>query len=94
MAKAYVGDVLIAESDETIMVEGNHYFPPTSVNREYFSDNSRQTACPWKGLASYYDIAVDGKTLSAAGWYYPDPKEKASQIKDYVAFYPVVSVRS
>ena len=94
MAKAYVGDVLIAESDETIVVEGNHYFPPQSVKREYLTDNSRETACPWKGLASYYDLQVDGKTLSAAGWYYPAPKQAAAEIKDYVAFYPVVKVSS
>ena len=94
MAKAYVGDTLIAESDETVIVEGNHYFPPDSVKLDLFTENSRQTTCPWKGVASYYDIQVDGNILPAAAWYYPQPKEKASQIKDHIAFYPVVTIES
>lgn len=94
MAKAYVGDVLIAESDETVIVEGNHYFPPESVKLDLFTENSRQTTCPWKGTASYYDIQVDGTVLPAAAWYYPQPKEKAAQIEDHIAFYPVVTVES
>ncbi len=94
MAKAYVGDVLVAESDETVVVEGNHYFPPESINREFFSDNARATVCPWKGTASYYDLEVDGRRLSAAAWYYPDPKSAAANIKDHVAFYPVVTVET
>ncbi len=94
MAKAYIGDVLIAESDQTVIVEGNHYFPPESVKLEVFTENSRQTACPWKGVASYYDIQVDGRVLPAAAWYYPQPREKAEQIKDHIAFYPVVTVES
>lgn len=83
---------MIAESDETIVVEGNHYFPPDSVRNEYLSDNSRTTACPWKGVASYHDVNVGGRTLPAAAWHYPSPKEKASAIAGYVAFYPSVTV--
>jgi uncharacterized protein (DUF427 family) len=94
MAKAYFGDVLIAESDDTVIVEGNHYFPPASVKLDLFTENSRQTTCPWKGVASYYDIQVDGSVLPAAAWSYPEPKEKAAQIQDHIAFYPVVTVES
>ncbi len=94
MAKAYVGDTLIAESDSTVMVEGNHYFPPSSIKGDILRDNSRTTSCPWKGEASYYDLDVDGKILPAAAWYYPAPKEKAAEIKDHIAFYPVVKIES
>lgn len=94
MAKVFEGDVLIAESDDTVIVEGNHYFPRESVKLDLLTDNSRQTTCPWKGVASYYDIQVDGRVLPAAAWYYSHPKEKASQIKDHIAFYPVVTVES
>lgn len=83
---------VIAESDETIVVEGNHYFPPSSIRSECFTGTDRSTHCPWKGDASYYDVTVDGETASNAAWYYPAPKEKAAEIKDYVAFYPVVTV--
>ena len=92
MARAYLGDVLIAESDNTVIVEGNHYFPPSSVKLDLFTENTRQTTCPWKGVASYYDLEVDGKVLPAAAWYYLEPKDKASHIKDHIAFYPVVTV--
>ena len=94
MPKAIVGDTVVAESDDTVIVEGNHYFPPESVKLDLFTENARQTTCPWKGVASYYDIHVDGTTLPAAAWTYPQPKEKAADIKDYVAFYPVVTVES
>ncbi|MDX9863258.1 MAG: DUF427 domain-containing protein [Anaerolineaceae bacterium] len=79
--------VVLAESDETVVVEGNHYFPPDSVKREYFRKSDLHTTCPWKGLASYYTIEVNGKQLKDAAWYYPEPKSAASQIKDHVAFY-------
>ena len=82
----------LAESDKTIIVEGNHYFPPESVNREYFRDSSTHTTCPWKGLASYYDVVVNGETNRDAAWYYPAPKEAAANIKDYVAFWHGVRV--
>ncbi|MGJ3239783.1 MAG: DUF427 domain-containing protein [Anaerolineae bacterium] len=92
MVKAILNGVVLAESDNTVMVEGNHYFPPESVNKDYFSDNSKHTTCPWKGVASYYDVTVNGETKSAAAWYYPEPKDAAKEIKDHVAFYGVVNV--
>ena len=79
--------VVIAESDETIMVEGNHYFPPQAVNLSYFSENDRNTICPWKGVASYYDVVVEGEESSSAAWTYKDPSKAAERIRDYVAFY-------
>lgn len=94
MAQAIWNGVVIAESDETIMVEGNHYFPPKAVNKTYFADSSRQTTCPWKGVASYYDVVVDGETNGGAAWFYPQPKDAANQIKDYVAFWKGVQVKS
>ena len=79
--------VVLAESDKTVVVEGNHYFPSDSVKREFFKESDLHTTCPWKGLASYYSIEVNGKQLKDAAWYYPEPKSAASQIKDHVAFY-------
>lgn len=84
---------LIAESEETIVVEGNHYFPPSSINRTYLADSDYESTCPWKGQASYYSLEVDGKSNKNAAWYYPAPKEKATQIKDYVAFWKGVDVK-
>jgi len=91
--KAIWNDAVVAESDETIVVEGNHYFPPDSVNREYFRESDKHTTCPWKGLASYYDVVVDGKVNKDAAWYYPAPKEAAKQITGYVAFWKGVQVK-
>ena len=85
--KALFNDQVIAESDQTEVVEGNHYFPPESVHKEYLKESDQHTTCPWKGKASYYTLEVDGKTAQDAAWYYPEPKEAASTIKDYVAFY-------
>jgi uncharacterized protein (DUF427 family) len=82
----------LAESDKTIVAEGNHYFPPDSVNRNYLQENSTHTTCPWKGQASYYNVAVDGRVNRDAAWYYPNPKPAAAQIKDYVAFWRGVRV--
>lgn len=90
--KAIWNNKLIAESDEPITIEGNFYFPPTSVNKNYLKNSETHTVCPWKGTASYYDIEVDGKINKDAAWYYPIPKEKASNIKDYVAFWKGVSI--
>lgn len=90
--KAIFNNVVIAESDSTVVVEGNHYFPPHSIKREYFTPSSLNTICPWKGTASYYSVAVNGQESKNAAWYYPTPKEAAKQIKDHVAFYPVVKV--
>ena len=92
--KAVWNGVVIAESEKTTVVEGNHYFPPDSVNREYLEDSTLQSTCPWKGQASYYSIRVDGKLNKDAAWYYPAPKPAAEQIKDYVAFWRGVEVES
>jgi uncharacterized protein (DUF427 family) len=92
--KAIWNGVVLAESDATIVVEGNHYFPPESVNREFFKESDTQSTCPWKGLASYYHVEVGGQLNRDAAWYYPAPKEAAKQIKDYVAFWRGVEVRA
>jgi len=90
--KATWNGVTIAESDATVVIEGNHYFPPQSVNTEYVHPTDHRTRCPWKGLASYYDVVVDGETNGNAAWYYPEPSDAAIQIKDHVAFWRGVSV--
>ena len=82
----------IAESDQTIVVEGNHYFPPDSINRSYFTPSATHTTCGWKGEASYYDVVVDGAANKDAAWFYPDPKPAAANIKNYVAFWKGVDV--
>jgi uncharacterized protein (DUF427 family) len=92
MAKAIWNGVVIAESDDTVIVEGNHYFPADSIKHEYFVESSHHTICPWKGTASYYDVVVDGETNRAAAWYYPSPKPAADQITDRVAFWHGVQV--
>ncbi len=94
MVQAIWNGVVLAESDNTVIVEGNHYFPPEAINKEYFSDNSKNTTCPWKGLASYYDVTVNGEKNAGAAWYYPQPKDAAKQIKDHVAFWQGVQVKS
>jgi uncharacterized protein (DUF427 family) len=78
---------VLAGSDRTVVVEGNHYFPPEDVNTEYLESSSKHTACPWKGTASYYDVVVDGERNRAAAWYYPKPSQAAAKIKDHVAFW-------
>jgi uncharacterized protein (DUF427 family) len=90
--KAYWNEQLIAESDDTIVIEGNHYFPPESVNTEFFKKSETHSVCPWKGKASYYTLDVDGKQNPDAAWYYPQPKEDAAQIRDYVAFWKGVEI--
>lgn len=92
MAKATWNGAILAESDETIVVEGNHYFPRDSLVSEHFAPNEKHSRCPWKGLASYFDVVVDGAVNEGAAWYYPDPKPAAADIKDYVAFWRGVSV--
>lgn len=92
MATATFNGQVIAESDETIVVEGNHYFPPTSIKCEFFVEHDRTSMCPWKGTASYYNVTVGDESAEAAAWYYAEPKEKAANIKNYVAFYPAVAV--
>lgn len=91
--KAIWNNKVIAESDDTIEIEGNQYFPPESVNMEYITKSDNHTACPWKGLASYYNVEVDGEVNENAAWYYPEPKtEPAYKIKNYVAFWNGVEV--
>ncbi|HZG24271.1 MAG TPA: DUF427 domain-containing protein [Chitinophagaceae bacterium] len=90
--KAVWNNEIIAESNETIVVENNHYFPPGSVNRKYFSPSQKHTTCSWKGEASYYNVEVDGKVNAEAAWFYPEPKDAAKNIKDYIAFWKGVQV--
>jgi len=90
--KALWNHAVLADSDDTIVVEGNHYFPPSAIKREYFKPSSTHTTCPWKGEASYYDVVVNGEANKDAAWYYPEPKEDAKQIKGHVAFWKGVRV--
>jgi uncharacterized protein (DUF427 family) len=90
--RALWNGAVLAKSDQTIVVEGNHYFPPDAVRREHLRDSDEHTVCHWKGLASYYNVVVDGQTGTAAAWYYPAPKEAAAQIAGYIAFWHGVTV--
>jgi uncharacterized protein (DUF427 family) len=90
--KAIWNDKVIAESDDTLVIEGNHYFPPESIKSEYYKESNTHTVCPWKGTASYYSLEVDGKTNADAAWYYPEVKELAKGIKGRVAFWKGVQV--
>ncbi len=92
MTTATWNGAVLAESDDTIVVEGNHYFPRNSLKPEYFTRSSAQTRCPSKGTASYFDVVVDGKVNPGAAWYYPDPKPAAADIKDRIAFWRGVKV--
>ena len=83
---------MLAESDACEIVEGNCYFPPQSIKREFLRPSQTHTVCPWKGVASYYDIYVDGQINRDAAWFYPEPKPAAAQIKDYVAFWRGVTI--
>ena len=83
---------VVAESDDTVVVEGNHYFPEAALRRELFHEASATTVCPWKGTASYYDVVVDGERNAGAAWCYPQPKDAAAAIKDRVAFWKGVRV--
>ncbi len=87
------GEVL-AESDRCVVVEGNQYFPPDSIRREYLRPSDHTTLCPWKGVAHYYDLEVNGKANPNAAWYYPEPKQAAKEIKDRIAFWKGVRVES
>lgn len=90
--KATWNGVTLAESDDTVVVEGNHYFPSASLRREHFLSSDKHTTCPWKGEASYYDVQVSGETNRDAAWYYPAPKDAAANIRDRVAFWKGVTV--
>lgn len=92
MPRAVWNGETLAESDDTVVVEGNHYFPIESVKSDYLQDSDSHTRCFWKGVASYYDVVVDGKRNSDAAFYYPDPSEAAREIKDHVAFWRGVRV--
>ena len=92
MAKEVWKDAVIAESDDVVEVEGNMYFPPDSVKRQYLKDSSKHSQCPWKGEAHYYHLDVGGVVNEDAAWYYPHPKEAASHITGYVAFWKGVEV--
>ncbi len=93
MPKAIWNGTVLAESDRCEVVEGNQYFPPNSVNRAYLRESATHTTCGWKGVASYYDVVVDGKTNTDAAWFYPAPKDAAKNITNYVAFWRGVDVR-
>ncbi len=92
--KAIWNGEVIAESDDTVVVEGNHYFPPSSIKKEYFKETSTHTVCPWKGTASYYSLDVNGEENKDAAWYYPETSELAKNIKGYVAFWNGVKVEN
>lgn len=94
MARATWNNIVIAESDKTIIVEGNLYFPPDSTNSQYLEKSSSHSTCPWKGEASYFDIIVNNKINKDSAWYYHEPKEAAKEIKNYVAFWKEVKVES
>jgi len=90
--KAIWNNTLIAESDDTVLVEGNHYFPESSLKREFITFSNHKTSCPWKGQASYYSLIVNGEVNADAVWYYADPKPEAANIKGRVAFWKGVKV--
>lgn len=90
--KAEWNGEVIAQSDDTVVVEGNHYFPLTSLRKEYFEPSETTSVCPWKGTARYYSVMVAGKENRDAAWYYPEPKQAAAEIKDRVAFWRGVRV--
>ncbi len=93
MITATFNGTVIAEAESTVMVEGNHYFPPDSSRREHLGDSRTRSLCPWKGIARYYDVVVDGIELSDAAWYYPHPSPFARRIRGHVAFWNGVEVQ-
>ena len=90
--KASWNGAVIADSDDTVVVEGNHYFPETAVNRDYLVPSDHTTVCGWKGTANYYSLQVDGETNENAAWYYAEPKDAASEIRGRIAFWRGVEV--
>ena len=92
MPQATWNGKIIAESDQTETVDGNLYFPPESLHREFFQESSQTSVCGWKGTANYYDVVVDGQTNAGAAWYYADPKQEAANIKGHIAFWKGVQV--
>jgi len=93
MKKAIWKDVVLAESDKSIVIESNDYFPPESVKREFLKESQTHTTCPWKGEASYYNVEINGQVNKDAAWYYPNPKPEATQIKNHIAFWKGVIVQ-
>jgi uncharacterized protein (DUF427 family) len=94
MPRAIWNDTVLAESDDTVVVEGNHYFPREALSDEHLEPSETTSWCPWKGTASYYTVRVNGDENADAAWYYPDPKRKAAEIKDRVAFWHGVTVEA
>jgi uncharacterized protein (DUF427 family) len=92
VAKASWDGAVLAESDQTVVVEGNHYFPPSAVHSEFLRPSDTHTVCGWKGTASYHDVEVNGQRNPDAAWFYPDPKPAAAEIKDHIAFWKGVRV--
>ena len=92
MPRAIWNDTTLAESDDTVVVEGNHYFPAEDVNSDYLEPSATHTTCPWKGTASYYSLRVGGQENADAAWYYPEPKDAAAEIAGRVAFWRGVEV--
>ncbi len=90
--KAIWNNKIIAESNDTVVIENNHYFPHDSINKEFFEQSDLHSVCPWKGKASYYTLEVDGKQNRDAAWFYPEASEQAKDIKNYVAFWRGVQV--
>ncbi|WP_042686629.1 DUF427 domain-containing protein [Candidatus Nitrosotenuis chungbukensis] len=90
--KAVWNDAVLAESEDTVVVEGNQYFPHDAIKMEFFKKSSTKTTCSWKGVASYYSVTVNGKTNPDCAWYYPEPSDAAKQIKNYVAFWNGVRI--
>ena len=94
MTKATWNGVVLAESTDTVIVEGNHYFPASSLNKDYFTESAATSSCPWKGSANYYDVVVNGEVNRGAAWIYHEPKPAAADIKDRVAFWRGVRVEA
>lgn len=92
MAKATYRGVILAESDATVVVEGNHYFPPDAVRPECLQPSDTTSVCGWKGTANYHHVVVDGEVCADAAWYYPDPKPEAAQLRGRIAFWKDVTV--
>jgi uncharacterized protein (DUF427 family) len=90
--KAIWNDQILAESDDTVVVEGNHYFPPNTINQEFFETSDHHSVCPWKGTAHYYHVIVNGEQNANAAWYYPETKDAAKNIKGRIAFWHGVQV--
>lgn len=92
MPRAIWNGTIVADSDRCVVVEGNQYFPPDAVNREFLRESQTHTVCGWKGTASYYDVVVDGQTNRDAAWYYPEAKPAADNVKGYIAFWKGVQI--